>query len=98
MNTVLAGRGRRMSVPLLASITMGGPFARTWLTRPGGPASAVAGVAAGCASPGGLVSEAAIDVAASPVPRSRKGGIGSADQTPSLLLHHPAATTSETKL
>ena len=70
MNTVLAGRGRRISVPLPASSRTGGPLARTWATLaatsllPGGAAPVTTVVAAGTA--GGERSSAAL-LAATPI-------------------------------
>src|SRR5947207_11446803 len=71
MNTVAAGRGRRISVPLPASSSTGGPLAGTWATLaatsllPGGSAVVVATfVAAGAA--GGDRSSAAL-LAATPI-------------------------------
>src|SRR5207302_10400076 len=59
MNTVAAGRGSRISVPLPASSRIGGPFAGTWDTPLGGAdVVAAAFVAAGAA--GGDRSSAAL--------------------------------------
>src|SRR4029453_4686965 len=64
MNTVPAGRGRRISVPLPASSRTGGPLGRTWATRaatsllPGGALPVTTVVAAGTA--GGERSSAAL--------------------------------------
>src|SRR4029077_3987440 len=69
MNTVPAGRGRRISVPLPASSRTGGPLGRTWATLaatslPGGAAPVTTVVAAGTA--GGERSSAAL-LAATPI-------------------------------
>src|SRR5436190_2808249 len=78
MNTVPAGRGRRISVPLPASSRTGGPLGRTWATLaaisllPGGAAPVTTVVAAGTA--GGERSSAALLATTPNKNRSRSRG------------------------
>src|SRR5438309_11529049 len=78
MNTVLAGRGRRISVPLPASSRIGRPLADTWLaprTRAasagspdgGGVAVGVAGAAAGVGETGSAALLAAARIKLDPI-------------------------------
>src|SRR5215471_4944762 len=65
MNTVAAGRGSRIRVPLPASSRSGGPFAGTWDTPLGGAdVVTAAGVAAGAA---GVDRSSAALLAATPI-------------------------------